>query len=322
MPTELHTLVRRAAALYRPQHLLTTEDLSAEEITAIFEVAEYFMQQGIAGTHRYDLLRGVTVVSAFFETSTRTKVSFELAARRLGADIAAFQSNASSMSKGESLLDTLATIDAMGADMWIVRHPHSGAVEFMSRNSGCTFLNGGDGRHQHPTQGLLDCFTLYRRWNGNMKHKKVCIAGDIEHSRVARSNFPLLRALGCHVAIVAPGTLCPRNWQSFGIERFATVGQACEKADALMLLRLQKERMEGGLLPHGDEFTRYYGITAARLAELPNVVIMHPGPVNYGTEIDPETSASSQSVVTQQVAHGVAIRMAMLAILGEKRREK
>lgn len=319
MPPELLNRIERAAEIWRHNHLLTTEGISAEEITALFDVADYFTESGISGNNRFDLLKGTTVVSAFFETSTRTKVSFELAARRLGADVAGFQATTSSISKGESLLDTLATIDAMGTDFWVVRHPQSGAVELMSRHSSCSFINAGDGRHQHPTQGLLDCYSLHRRWNGYFHGKKVCIAGDVEHSRVARSNIPLLKTLGCHTAIVAPGTLCPHGWQTFGVERFASVDIACEKADALIVLRLQNERMEGGLLPRSGEFTRYYGMTAAKLRAYPQLTVLHPGPVNYGVELDAETSASNRSLIRQQVTNGVAIRMAVLAILAAKR---
>lgn len=320
MTNNLGKLIRHAADAYHSQHLLTAEGLGREEITHIFKIAEYFVEQGINSRKRYDILRGVTVVSAFFETSTRTKISFELAARRLGADVIAFQAAASSLAKGESLLDTLATIDAMGADMWITRHSQSGAVELMSRNSNCIFLNAGDGRHQHPTQGLLDCFTLWRHWRGELSGKRVCIIGDIEHSRVARSNFPLLSALDCEIGMVAPGTLCPHSWQIFGARRFSSSQEACEWADAVIFLRLQKERMEGGLLPVDDGFTGRYGITYSVLQKFPKLIILHPGPANYGVEIDAETAADKRSVIREQVTNGVAVRMAVMAVLAEKQR--
>lgn len=320
MANNLDKLIRHAAEIYRSRHLLTAEGLSAEEIISIFKIAEYFVEQGINGRKRYDILREMTLISAFFETSTRTKISFELAARRLGAEVTAFQAAASSLTKGESLLDTLATIDAMGADMWVVRHSQSGAVELMSRNSNCIFLNAGDGLHQHPTQGLLDCFTLWRRWNGEMSGKRVCIIGDIEHSRVARSNFSLLRTLGCETGMTAPGTLCPHSWQIFGAKRFVSSQEACGQADAVIFLRLQKERMEDGLLPVGDGFAQRYGITYSMLRKFPKLTVLHPGPVNYGVEIDAESAADKSSVIREQVTNGVAVRMAVMAALAEKQR--
>ncbi|MCC6846767.1 MAG: aspartate carbamoyltransferase catalytic subunit [Bacteroidetes bacterium] len=313
-------MIRHAAEIYRSRHLLTAEGLGAEEIVSIFKIAEYFVEQGINGRKRHDILRGMTVISAFFETSTRTKISFDLAARRLGADVTAFQATASSLAKGESLLDTLATINAMGADMWVVRHSQSGAVELMSRNSDCIFLNAGDGRHQHPTQGLLDCFTLWRRWKGEMSGKRVCIIGDIEHSRVARSNFLLLQTLGCETGMAAPGTLIPHSWPILGARRFLSSKEACEWADAAIFLRLQKERMEGGLLPANDGFAKRYGMTCSLLQKLPHLTILHPGPVNYGVEIDAESAADKRSVIREQVTNGVAVRMAVMSVLAQKQR--
>ncbi len=318
MNDNLEALIHHAATLYDSRNLLTTEGMTIESIKAIFELADFFTNKGINEANRYDILRGITVISAFFENSTRTKLSFEFAARRLGAEVASFQTQLSSISKGESLLDTLGTIDAMGADIWIVRHSQSGAVELMSKNSNSIFLNAGDGQHQHPTQGLLDCYTLWRHWNGNFEGKRVSIIGDIEHSRVARSNFPLLRALGCEVGISSPGTLCPHSWKSFGAQRFMTASMAFQSADAVIFLRLQNERMENGLLPLGGEFAKYYGLRIHQLSDNPHCIVMHPGPVNYGVELDAEIGLAKQSVIREQVANGVSIRMAMLSVLAAK----
>ncbi len=302
--------------IFPHKHLLSASQLSASDIRTITTLATDFLNKGISAANNYDYLRGRTVVSAFFEGSTRTKLSFEIAARRLGADVLSFTASASSLSKGESLIDTLNTVDAMGVDMWLVRHSCSGAVELMSRFSDCSFLNAGDGQHQHPTQGLLDILTM-QQYLGELTGKHICIVGDILHSRVARSTAILLKTLGANVGLLAPGTLLPYDFTNWGVSIFRTIDDAVEWADGLNVLRIQRERMEGGLLPNLEEFSRFYGVKMIHLQRKPNLLIMHPGPVNYGVEIDHDVAHATQSVIQKQVTNGVATRMAIMALLGE-----
>jgi aspartate carbamoyltransferase catalytic subunit len=304
------------ASIFPHKHLLSAEQLSRSDIRTITTRAREFLLKGISAAQKYDFLRGQTVVSAFFEGSTRTKLSFELAARRLGADVLSFTASASSLSKGESLIDTLNTIDAMGVDMWIVRHSFSGAVELMSKFSKCSFLNAGDGQHQHPTQGLLDILTMQQHF-GELDGKNICIVGDILHSRVARSTAALLKTLGANVGLLAPGTLLPHDLSNWGASLFRTIDLAVEWADGLNILRIQRERMEGGLLPSVEEFSRFYGVKMIHLQRKPDLLIMHPGPVNYGVEIDHDVAHTTQSVIQKQVTNGVAVRMAVLSLLAE-----
>ncbi|MBK9249099.1 MAG: aspartate carbamoyltransferase catalytic subunit [Ignavibacteria bacterium] len=300
---------------FNHKHLLSTAQLSAEDISTITTLANRFLKDGLSARNKYDYLQGKTVVSAFFEGSTRTKLSFELAARRLCADVLSFTASASSLSKGESLIDTLHTIDAMGTDMWIVRHSASGAVEFMSTFSDCLFVNAGDGQHEHPTQGLLDILTM-QQYFGDLTGKKICIIGDILHSRVARSNIHLLHTLGAEVGLLAPTTLLPYNSSEWKCLRLTTVKEAIDWADCVNILRIQRERMEGGLLPSMEEFSKYYGVKMHHILQKPELLVMHPGPVNYGVEIDHDVAHSLQSVIQKQVQNGVAIRMAVMALLG------
>lgn len=302
--------------IFPHKHLLSSSQLSRSDILTITSRANEFISNGISAAHRYDLLRGKTVVSAFFEGSTRTKLSFELAARRLGADVLSFTASASSLSKGESLIDTLNTIDAMGVDIWLVRHSHSGSVELMSNFSHCAFLNAGDGQHQHPTQGLLDILTMLQHF-GELDGKNICIVGDILHSRVARSTATLLQTLGANVGFLAPGTLLPHDYSHWNITLLKTIDAAVEWADGLNILRIQRERMEGGLLPSLEEYSQFYGVKMIHLQSKPNLLIMHPGPVNYGVEIDHDVAHSTQSLIQKQVTNGVAIRMAVMALLAE-----
>jgi aspartate carbamoyltransferase catalytic subunit len=293
------------------KHLLDTYTLSKEQAEALISRAAFFESQGIHASVPYSSLQGKTIALAFFESSTRTRLSFELAARRLGGQIISFQSAGSSLSKGESLLDTLATIDAMGVDIWVVRHHHSGAVKFMTEHSKAVFINAGDGQHQHPTQALLDVFTLYQQW-GNIKQKNICIIGDILHSRVARSNIALLQTLGANVGVLCPGTLLPRAIAHWNVKVFTKLKEAIHWADCCNVLRIQRERMEGGLLPPGDEYYHHYGIKAAHLLQKPEMLILHPGPANYGVEIEEEIMDFPQTLIRKQVKNGVAIRMAVL----------
>lgn len=307
--------------IFPHKHLLSASQLSASDIYTIITRATEFLSTGISAANKYNYLRDRTVVSAFFEGSTRTKLSFELAARRLGADVLSFTASASSLSKGESLIDTLNTIDAMGVDMWLVRHSCSGAVELMSRFSNCSFLNAGDGQHQHPTQGLLDILTIQQHF-GELTDKNICIVGDILHSRVARSTVTLLKTLGANVGLLAPGTLLPHDCTDWRVSVFRTIDNAVEWADGLNILRIQRERMEGGLLPNLEEFSRFYGVKMIHLHRKPNLLIMHPGPVNYGVEIDHDVAHTTQSVIQKQVTNGVAVRMAVMTLLAENSTRK
>lgn len=299
---------------FQHKHLLSAAHLTAQDIDSITTLAERFLSDGLSARNKYEYLRGKTVVSAFFEGSTRTKLSFELAARRLGADVLSFTASASSLSKGESLIDTLHTIDAMGTDMWIVRHSYSGGVELMSNFSDCAFVNAGDGQHEHPTQGLLDILTMQQHF-GDLQGKKICIIGDILHSRVARSNRYLLQTLGAEVGILAPATLLPHDISEWKCTRCKTMTEAIEWADCVNILRIQRERMEGGLLPSMEEFSAFYGVKMKHLRQKPELLVMHPGPVNYGVEIDHDVAHALQSVIQKQVHNGVAIRMAVMALL-------
>ncbi len=304
------------ANIFPHKHLLSASQLSISDINIITTRAQEFLDTGISAAHKYDFLRGKTVVSAFFEGSTRTKLSFELAARRLGADVLSFTASASSLSKGESLIDTLNTVDAMGVDLWVVRHSFSGAVDFMSGFSECSFINAGDGQHQHPTQGLLDILTMQQHF-GDLTGKNICIIGDILHSRVARSTSILLKTLGANVGLLAPGTLLPYDVSDWGVSLFRTIDDAVEWADGLNILRIQRERMASGLLPSLEEFSNFFGVKMFHLNRKPNLLIMHPGPVNYGVEIDHDVAHAVQSVIQKQVTNGVAVRMAVMALLAE-----
>lgn len=295
--------------------LLSAEDLSKDDINLIFDKAKFFMQEYKRGM-KFDDLKGVTVCMAFFEPSTRTKLSFDLAAKRLSAESFSFSSSSSSLKKGESLLDTLRTIEAMGVQIYVVRHGASGAAYFLQQNTGGIVVNAGDGKHQHPTQSLLDAFTLYRKF-GDLAGTKVCIIGDIFHSRVARSNISMLRELGAEVKLCSPGTLFPKRLDAWDSEFLDSPDEAVEWADVLLVLRLQRERMDAGLLPTLREFSNYYGVRLEHFSRKPDLALMHPGPVNYGIELDYKLSAYPNTLIQTQVTHGVFIRMAVLSILSE-----
>lgn len=296
-------------------YLLNSEDLNYDDIFKIFKKAKYFLDN-LSSVKKFDDLKGVTVGLAFFESSTRTKLSFELAAKRLSADVFSFQSSSSSLSKGESLLDTLRTIEAMEVQIFIVRHQNSGVPIFLQKNTNGIVVNAGDGKHEHPTQALLDSFTLYRRFK-KIEGLKVCIIGDIIHSRVARSNVNVLKTLGAELAFCSPGTLLPRELNVWNVNIIDSVEDAVDWADVVMVLRLQRERMESGLIPSVNEFAKYYGITFKHFTRKPELVLLHPGPVNYGIELDYLLSSYPNVLIQTQVKHGVFIRMALLSLLSK-----
>jgi aspartate carbamoyltransferase catalytic subunit len=295
-------------------HLLGLEGRTRAEILALLDAAERQRARLRTGGKPFDDLRGVTVVLAFFEDSTRTRVSFELAARHLGATVATLTAAGSSVSKGESLFDTVENIAAMGTDVVVVRHACSGAPAFLARHTGVSVVNAGDGRHEHPTQGLLDLMTLRDAWKGRFEGRRLALVGDITHSRVARSAIFGLHALGASVSVAGPNTLIPAEVERLGCTLAATVDEAMEGADAVMALRLQRERMEGGLLPSLGEFSRVWGISPERVRLMNrDAVVLHPGPMNRGVEVAPEVADGERSVILDQVENGVALRCAVLA---------
>lgn len=296
-------------------YLIQADDLTYEDIFEIFDRSNFFLNNNDR-TKKFDDLKGITVALAFFENSTRTKLSFELAAKRLSADTLSFSSAGSSLSKGESLIDTLKTIEAMGVQIYVVRHGCSGVPQFLQQNTNGIIINAGDGKHEHPTQALLDSFTLYKHF-GKMEGLKVCIIGDILHSRVARSNITVLKTLGAEVALCAPGTLLPRGVETWKLKFIDDVHDAVEWSDAVLLLRLQRERMESGLLPTLREYSSFYGVTFDHFSRKPEIVLMHPGPVNYGLELEYHVSSYPNVLIQTQVTHGVYIRMALLSLLAE-----
>ena len=295
------------------RHFLGLEGLSRLDLTAILEQAQGYRElldgPGIASR----LLENVTVCNAFFETSTRTRVSFELVEQRLGATHVSFSASDSSTTKGESLLDTLKVLQSMRVDLIVVRHPSSGAAAFLARHLEAGIINAGDGAHEHPTQGLLDLLTLRQVWQGRFEGRRIALVGDIAHSRVARSAIHGLRTLGAEVVLAGPPTLIPLGIEALGARVAGSVEEALNGADAVMTLRLQRERMEQGLLASSGEYARVWGIDARRVALLhPDAVVMHPGPVNRGVELSPEVMDSERSVIFGQVANGVAVRCAVL----------
>jgi aspartate carbamoyltransferase catalytic subunit len=298
------------------RHLLGIEGLKPWEIGLLLDEAERWVGEPGQPPPRSEALRGLTVITAFFEASTRTALSFELAARRLGADVVALQPGASSLAKGETLLDTALTLAAMRPDAIVIRHHRSGAPALIASKTGCAVINAGDGQHEHPTQALLDALTIRRR-KGRIEGLVVAICGDILHSRVARSNFALLGALGAQVRAVAPPTLMPAGIERLGVEPHLTMESGLAGADVVMMLRLQRERMSGAFIPSGREYFRLYGLTRARLARAaPDALVMHPGPMNRGVEIESAVADDfARSAIQQQVGLGVAVRMACLDIL-------
>lgn len=295
--------------------LLGLEGLDADRIRLILDNAESFKEVSERSIKKVPTLRGKTIVNLFYEPSTRTRISFEFAEKRLSADTVNIASAGSSVEKGETLVDTARNLEAMRIDMVVVRHPSSGAPKFLADRIPSNVVNAGDGRHEHPTQGLLDLLTI-RDALGEVAGRRVCIVGDIVHSRVARSNMWGLLTLGAEVAFCGPRTLMPSGVEALGVQVFHRIEEAIEWADVLNVLRLQLERMEAGFIPSLGEYYRVFGVTAERLERAPrDLVILHPGPMNRGVEIDSRVADGPHSVILQQVTNGIAVRMAVLYLL-------
>jgi aspartate carbamoyltransferase catalytic subunit len=302
--------------ILQTRHLLGIDHLSVAEITGLLDLAEDYVALNRAPAKKQALLRGRTLINLFFEASTRTQSSFELAGKRLGADVLNMSVRTSSVSKGETLIDTATTLNAMRPDILVVRHQDSGAAELLARKLDCSVVNAGDGAHEHPTQALLDALTIRRR-RGKLEGLIVAICGDILHSRVARSNIGLLSKMGACVRLVAPRTLLPAEADRWGVEIFTDMQQGLAGVDIVMMLRLQLERMAGAFVPSTREYFRFYGLDRAKLARArPGALVMHPGPMNRGVEIDSQIADDIEvSVIQEQVEMGVAIRMAVLDAL-------
>lgn len=299
--------------LFPHRHLLGIQGLSAGEISYLLDLSDGYVDQNRRPGRKLDVLRGRTIINLFFENSTRTRTSFELAAKRLGADVINMQVASSSVVKGETLIDTAMTLNAMHADVLVVRHPESGAVKLLSDKVNCAVINGGDGTHEHPTQALLDALTIRRR-KGRLSGLLVAICGDVLHSRVARSNIYLLNAMGARVRLVAPKTLLPVKADRLGAEISHDMAAGLKDVDIVMMLRVQNERMQGSYIPSIREYFHFFGLDYDKLKEAkPDALIMHPGPMNRGVEIDSEVADDfERSVIREQVEMGVAVRMACL----------
>jgi len=297
------------------RHLLGIESLSAADIETLLDLSERFLEIAERPIKKVPTLRGKTVINLFLEPSTRTRTSFEIAAKRLSADAVNVSGSGSSTSKGETLLDTARNLDAMSPDVVVVRHAQAGAAEMLARQLRAAIVNAGDGAHEHPTQALLDCSTI-RAHKGKLAGLTVAICGDIRHSRVARSNIWALTKLGAQVRVAAPRTLLAPGLAEMGATVHERIEPAIEGADVVMMLRIQKERMGGGLFPNTREYSRYFGLNPRRL-ELAksDAIVMHPGPLNRGVEIDPAVADGPRAVILDQVARGVAVRMAVLYLL-------
>jgi aspartate carbamoyltransferase catalytic subunit len=304
---------------WKHKHLLGLQDLSRQDIELILETAKSFKEVSSRDIKKVPALRGKTVVTLFFEPSTRTRISFELAAKRLSADTLNIASNVSSTSKGETLLDTARNIEAMNVDAMVVRHSLSGSVFILAEGLKCSIVNAGDGCREHPTQALLDMFTLQEKF-GRIEGLKIGIVGDILHSRVARSNIWGLTKMGARVTVCGPGTLMPRGVESMGVEVCYDLKKVLKESDAVIALRLQKERQQDKFLPSMREYSRLFGINQAKLNEASShLIVMHPGPTNRGVELSAEVADGKQSVILEQVTNGVAVRMAVLyLVLGTK----
>ena len=304
------------AAILKTSHLLGIQGLSVEEISDLLDLADSYVALNRAAEKKSAVLKGRTIINLFFEASTRTQSSFELAGKRLGADVLNMSVRTSSVSKGETLLDTAAILNAMRPDILIVRHYDSGAAELLSHKLDCSVVNAGDGSHEHPTQALLDALTILRR-RGGFEGLIVAICGDVLHSRVARSNIHLLSKLGARVRLVAPKTLLPANAERFGVEIFTDMREGLAGADIVMMLRLQLERMAGAFIPSTREYFHFYGLDHEKLAlAKPGALVMHPGPMNRGVEIDSAVADDIEvSLIQEQVEMGVAMRMAVLDAL-------
>ncbi len=302
----------------RLRHLLTTEGLSAEIIRRILDAADQFVAVSEREVKKVPLLRGRSIFNLFFEGSTRTRTTFEIAAKRLSADIVNLNIGASSTSKGETLLDTVWNLQAMDADMFVVRHAQSGAAHLIARHvkPGVAVINAGDGRHAHPTQGLLDSYTI-RHYKKEFGGLAIAIVGDVMHSRVARSQIHALKTLGVpDLRVIGPRTLLPAQVERLGVRVFHDMAAGLEGCDVVIMLRLQNERMNGALLPSAGEFFKAYGLSPEKLARAkPDAIVMHPGPMNRGVEIDSGVADGRQSVILPQVTFGIAVRMAVMSML-------
>lgn len=301
---------------FNQRHLLGIDDLSRDNVYHILDRAAYYIAKNREPDKKHAILKGRTIINLFFENSTRTRTSFELAGKRLGADVINMSVAASSVKKGETLIDTAMTLNAMHPDCIAMRHPESGAVHLLARKVNCSVINGGDGCHEHPTQALLDALTILQH-KGKIEGLRVAICGDILHSRVARSNIKLLNKLGASVRIIAPPTLMPAAVESFDVEPFYDMRKGLEGCDIIMMLRLQMERMEGNFIPSVREYFHFWGLDEEKLSHAkPDALIMHPGPINRGVEIDSKLADDlNRSVILQQVEMGVAVRQAALELL-------
>src|SRR5246500_1305602 len=309
------TIAPKTSFVLSRRHLLGIEGLTRDDIVGLLDLAEEFVELNRQIEKKRTSLRGRTQINLFFEVSTRTQASFELAGKRLGADVMNMSVSSSSMRKGETLIDTAVTLNAMHPDIIIVRHHASGAVELLARKVDCSVVNAGDGAHEHPTQALLDALTI-RRNKGRIERLVGGICGDILHSPPARSNIILLNTLGARVRVVAPSTLLPPGIEHFGVEVCRDMRQGLADADIVMMLRLQRERMNGSFVPSVQEYFHYYGLDQKKLAYAkPNALVMHPGPMNRGVEIDTAVADGAQSLIREQVEMGVAVRMAALEAL-------
>jgi aspartate carbamoyltransferase catalytic subunit len=306
---------------FRPRHLLGIEHLSPEDILTVLDLAEQYVDLNRRTVKKTDALAGLTAINMFFENSTRTQSSFELAGKRLGADVMNMSMQTSSVKKGETLIDTALTLNAMHPDLLVVRHGSSGAVDLLAQKVECAVINAGDGKHEHPTQALLDALTI-RREKGRIHRLTVAICGDVAHSRVARSNLILLGKMENRVRLIAPPTLMPSGVSEFGCEVYDDMREGLKDADVVMMLRLQKERMDGGFIPSEREYFHRYGLDAEKLAYAKDdAIVMHPGPMNRGVEIDGTIADDiNRSVIQEQVEMGVAIRMAALDVLTRRAR--
>ena len=309
---------RQLSADGQLKHLLTLDGLPRAMLIKILDTAESFMDVGQRDVKKVPLLRGKSIFNLFFEPSTRTRTTFEIAAKRLSADVVNLNIATSSQSKGETILDTVDNLAAMHADMFVVRHSQSGAAHFIAGHvaSHISVINAGDGRHAHPTQGLLDMFTI-RRYKGEFHNLTVAIVGDVLHSRVARSQIHALTTLGVpEVRVIAPKTLLPIGVEQMGVKVFHDMQAGLRDCDVIIMLRLQSERMKSARLPSTQEYFKFFGLTLDKLARAkPDAIVMHPGPMNRGVEIDSEVADGAQSVILPQVTYGIAVRMAVMALL-------
>ncbi len=311
-----------ASPLFPHRHLLGIKGLSPTDISCLLDLADQEIAVSRQPEKKKSVLRGRTQINLFFEASTRTQSSFELAGKRLGADVMNMSVGNSSVKKGETLIDTAMTLNAMQPDILVIRHASAGAAALLAQKVGCSVVNAGDGAHEHPTQALLDALTI-RRAKGDLSKLIVTICGDILHSRVARSNIILLNALGAQVRVVAPSTLLPSGIERMGVIVAKTMAEGLKDADVVMMLRLQRERMAGAFVSSIREYFRYFGLDAEKLKEAkPDALVMHPGPMNRGVEIASEIADGPQSVIQEQVEMGVAVRMAVMEALLDPRRNE